>query len=164
MKTRRGEFRMLRHDQLRQELVHDAYKSRGKLPDPTRCPECGAVFHRGRWTWGAAPGDAHEARCPACLRIRDDFPAGYLTLHGTFFEAHRDEVLSRVRSCEEAERLDHPLERVMGIKPQADGVLVTTTDTHLVRRIGDALHDAFKGELQFRYNKEENLLRVDWSR
>ena len=36
---RRGE-RMIR------ERVHDPYKTRLKLPDPTVCPRCGAVFHK----------------------------------------------------------------------------------------------------------------------
>lgn len=164
MKSERGGFRMLRREQLLQELVHDSYKARGKLPDPTRCPDCGAVFHRGRWTWESASSEAHEQRCPACHRIHDGFPAGYLALHGKFFDAHRDEILSRLRHCEEAEKREHPLERIMKIQSEGEAVLVTTTDTHLARRMGDALHDAFKGELEFHYNKEENLLRVDWSR
>lgn len=164
MKARRGGFRMLRHEQLLQEHIHDSYKARGKLPDPTRCPDCGALFRRGRWTWAGGPAQAHKARCPACLRIRDDFPAGYLTLHGRFFDLHRDEVLSRVRHCEEAEKRDHPLERIMSIRPEGDAVVVRTTDTHLVRRMGDALHDAFKGALEYRYNKAQNLLRVAWRR
>jgi hypothetical protein len=41
---------------------------------------------------------------------------------------------------------------------------VTTTDIHLARGIGDALHSAYKGELEYHYNKEENLLRVEWRR
>ena len=144
--------------------MHDTYKLRGKLAEPTRCPDCGAMFHAGRWQWAQAPGDAHEARCPACHRIHDRFPAGYVTLKGTFLAAHRDELLHRVRHCEEDEKGDHPLERIMGVEEGAEGILVTTTGTHLARRIGDALHDAYKGELDYRYNKEENLLRVTWSR
>lgn len=164
MKAARGGFRMLRRDKLLQDQAHDSYKSRGKLSDATRCPDCEAVFYCGRWTWGSAPPDAREQRCPACQRIRDGFPAGYLTLRGTFLAAHRDEILSRLRHCEEAEKREHPLERIMKIQSEGGAVLVTTTDTHLARRMGDALHDAFKGELEFHYNKEENLLRVDWSR
>jgi len=164
MKTERGGFRMLRREQLLQELVHDSYKSTRKLPEPTRCPDCGAVWHRGRWSWGAAPSGAHASRCPACHRIHDRFPAGYVTLKGEFFAAHRDEILARVRNCEQAEKQDHPLQRIMAIEPQDDGVLVTTTDSHLARRIGDALHDAWKGEFEYHYNREENLLRVSWAR
>lgn len=155
---------MLQREQLLQELVHDSYKSKRKLHEPTRCPDCGAVYQKGRWSWSAAPEAAQVQRCPACQRIHDRFPAGYVMLRGSFFTAHRDEILRRVRHCEESEKAGHPLERIMAIEPDADGSLVTTTDTHLARRIADALHDAYKGELEYRYNKEENLLRVTWSR
>ncbi|HYL23154.1 MAG TPA: BCAM0308 family protein [Burkholderiales bacterium] len=164
MKTERGGFRLLRQEQLLQELVHDSYKSKRKRREPTRCPDCGAVYREGRWSWAEAPEKAHAARCPACQRVHDGFPAGYVTLSGQFFAKHREEVLGVVRRCERAERAEHPLERIMAIKPDADATLVTTTDTHLARRIGDALRDAYKGELEYRYNKEENLLRVAWSR
>ena len=52
----------------------------------------------------------------------------------------------------------------MKIEDQADGVLVTTTDIHLARKIAEALHDAFKGEPGFHYNQEETLLQVKWGR
>jgi hypothetical protein len=56
------------------------------------------------------------------------------------------------------------MQRIMAIAAEGRGVRVSTTDTHLARRIGDALRDAYKGELEYRYNKEDNLLRVLWSR
>jgi hypothetical protein len=52
----------------------------------------------------------------------------------------------------------------MTIEDAEDGVLVTTTDTHLARSIAEAVQAAYKGELDFRYNKEDNLLRATWSR
>jgi hypothetical protein len=164
MKSERGGFRMLRHEQLLQELVHDSYKATRKLSEPTRCPDCGAVYRRGRWRWGAAPQNAHAERCPACHRVHDRFPAGYVRLGGEFFASHRDEILQRVRHCEEAEKSEHPLQRIMAIEGGAKVNIVTTTDPHLARRIGEALHNAYKGEVKYRYNKEDNLLRVSWSR
>ena len=155
---------MLQREQLLQELVHDSYKARRKPKEPTVCPDCGVKYHDGRWTWGDAPQKALHERCPACQRIHDHFPAGYVTLSGAFFGAHKQEVLSRVRHCEESEKSDHPLERIMAIEARNGETVVTTTDTHLARRIGDALYGAFKGELEYRYNKEENLLRVSWTR
>ena len=172
MKTERGGFRPMRHEQLLQELVHDSYKAGLKLPELTRCPDCGAVFSDGRWTRGAVAeknargtkAGVHEERCPACHRIHDKFPAGYVALKGPFFAEHRDEVLARVRHCEQAEKSRHVLERIMAIEAAPEGSLVTTTDTHLARRIGEALHDAFKGQVDYHYNKEDNLLRVTWTR
>jgi len=42
--------------------------------------------------------------------------------------------------------------------------LITTTDPHLARNIGEAVRSAYKGRLEYHYNKEENLLRVRWNR
>ena len=164
MKGERGGWRPLRRDQLMQELVHDSYKSKKKLPEPTLCPDCGAVFRGARWVWGEAPAGANESLCPACHRIRDRFPAGYVTLKGEFLGAHRDEIMHLVRNREATEKAEHPLERIMAIEDAEDGVLVTTTDTHLARSIAEAVQAAYKGELDFRYNKEDNLLRATWSR
>ena len=164
MKSERGGFQPLRREQLFKELVHDSYKSGHKLREPTRCPECGAVFHKGRWTWGVAPKDAHEEKCPACHRIHDKFPAGYVTLKGAFLREHRDQVLQLVRNHEAHEKAEHPLERIMGIADTGEGVVVTTTDTHLARDIAEALHHAYKGDLDYHYNKEDNLLRASGSR
>jgi NMD protein affecting ribosome stability and mRNA decay len=164
MKSDRGTWRPLRRDELRDELVHDSYKSRRKLPEPTKCPDCGVVYANGRWQWGVAPEQAHEELCPACHRIRDRFPAGYVVLSGEFFAGHREELLHLARNREEKEKAEHPLERIMAIEDVERGVQITTTDTHLARDIGEAMHAAYKGELQYHYNKEENLLRVHWAR
>lgn len=164
MKAGREGFHPVRRDRLLQELVHDSYKSKHKLPEPTRCPGCGATYHKGRWTWDPAPAGAHEERCPACHRVDDEFPAGYVSLAGEYLAAHRDDIIHLVRAREAREKAEHPLERIMAIADADDGILVTTTDTHLARAIAEALHDAYKGELEYHYNKQENLLRARWSR
>ena len=164
MKSERGGFRPLRREQLYQELVHDSYKASRKLPEPACCPECGAVFHKGRWTWAAAPAGAHQEKCPACHRIHDKFPAGYVTLGGEFFREYREQILQLVKNREAHEKAEHPLERIMGIEDTPEGTLITTTDTHLARDIAEALHKAYKGDLHYHYNKEENLLRAKWNR
>ena len=91
------------------ERVHDAYKSSTKLPTPTVCPECGAVFADGRWQWLARPESAHSEMCPACHRIHDRFPAGYVTIKGAFFEEHRDEIVRLIESHEKKEKSARPL-------------------------------------------------------
>lgn len=42
-------FRPVRRDKLLQERVHDTYRTWGKLREPTLCPDCGAVYHKGHW-------------------------------------------------------------------------------------------------------------------
>lgn len=157
-------FRPVRRDQLRQEREHDTYKLRGKLAEPSACGRCGAVYRAGRWQWGARPPGATEVVCPACQRIADRFPAGFVHVGGAFFAARRDELMKLLRHHEEKQKAEHPLARIMAIEEEADGILVTTTDMHLARDLGAALHHAYQGELAFHYNEAENLLRVNWSR
>lgn len=164
MKSRFAGFTPVRHDRLLQEFRHDPYQARHKLHEPTVCPQCGAVFHDGHWQWLPRPAGAHEAACPACQRIHDEFPAGYVSIGGAFFKDHREELLHLVKHEEARARAEHPVKRIMGIEDREDGILVTTTDIHLARGIGEALHHAYQGELEFHYNDQENLLRVVWER
>lgn len=159
-----GGFRQIqRHDGIFQERVHDAYKLKKKLVEPTVCPQCGAVFHDGRWQWLKAPAGAHQETCSACHRIHDHYPAGFLTMKGKFFESNRDEIMHLVHNHEQHERKEHPLKRIMEVEQKDGATLVTTTDIHLARGIGEALHHAYQGELEFHYNPEQNLLRVNWT-
>ena len=142
----------------------DPYRHAAKPPEPTVCPECSAVFTEGRWAWGDAPDEANEHLCPACQRIQDRFPAGYVTLKGAFFEEHRDEIVALIKNHEKKEKAERPLQRIMAIDKKGDTLEVTTTDSHLARGIAEALHDAYKGELKLRYSRDENLLRATWRR
>ncbi len=164
MKTERAGFRMLQHEQLSGQPHEDSYRDSEKLPDPTRCPKCSATYRKGHWTWGKAPADAYLHKCPACRRIEDDFPAGYVTLKGAFVAEHRAEVLNLVKAREARAKSEHPLQRIIDVKPTATGVVVTTTDAHLARGIAKAVQAAFKGELDLSYSKSENLLRATWTR
>ena len=164
MKTDRGSFRMLSRKQLLQEVVHDPYKLRRKPAESIRCRGCNAVLRRGRWTQGEAGGPAVLALCPACRRVREHLPQGFVTLNGDFVAAHGAEIVALVRGCESRETSRHVLERIIELQKRPDGLLVTTTGSRLARRIGDAVHRAYKGRLRYRYNKADKLLRVSWSR
>lgn len=153
-----------RHDRLLREWVHDTYKSKSKLPEPTVCPECGAVYHKGRWTWAERPDGAHAEMCPACHRIHDKVPAGFLSLKGEFLAEHKDEILHLVRNVEKKENMEHPLKRIMNVEEQKDSVVISFTDPHLARTAGEAIQHAYQGELDLHYQKEEFLLRVLWQR
>ena len=142
----------------------DPYRMTAKPPEPTICPACRAVFHQGRWRWGARPEDPHEEYCPACQRIRDEFPAGYVMIKGEFIKDHRDEIVALITAKEKRQKAEHPLQRVMAIEDLRDGLQVSTTDSHLARGIGEALYDAYKGDLKLRYSRDENLLRATWRR
>jgi NMD protein affecting ribosome stability and mRNA decay len=152
-----------RHEQ-RRAAPPDPYAERRKPSGPAACADCGAVFYRGRWSWRAAPAHARRALCPACRRIRERMPAGFVRLTGAFAREKREALLKLARRCESVERKEHPLQKIMGVEASGEGLLVTTTDGHLARRIGEALHRAHRGELRYRYAPGSRVLRVSWSR
>ena len=142
----------------------DPYIVVQKPTEPTVCPTCKAVFAEGRWSWQRPPAEAGEMTCPACQRIHDDFPAGYVTVKGEFLKAHRDEIVALAKSTEDREKAAHPLQRIMAIEDTREGLQVKTTDSLLARGIGEALHDAYKGDLKLKYSRDENLLRAVWKK
>ncbi|SMF79848.1 hypothetical protein SAMN06265365_1354 [Tistlia consotensis] len=144
--------------------IADPYQRQRKLHEPTACPDCGAIFHQGRWQWGDTPEGAESEACPACRRIADDLPAGIVTLAGAYVAGHRDEILGLARRQEELEKPEHPLNRIMRVKEEAGAIEIATTDIHLPRRIGEALHHAFGGELALDYEPDGYFLRARWSR
>jgi hypothetical protein len=164
MKVERPSFHAGRKEQRMRQVREDSYRPTTKLADPARCPRCGAAYLKGRWSWLPAPASAAAHKCPACRRIEDNFPAGFVTLTGPFFAAHRDEVLNLVSAREGRARLEHPMQRIIGVEPVDGGVVVTTTDAHLARGIAVALLGAFKGDLHLHFNRDQNLVRATWSR
>jgi NMD protein affecting ribosome stability and mRNA decay len=144
---------------------HDPYKTKGKPRESSVCRECKAVYHKGRWTWGPVSANSQEVVCPACERIRDGAASGVLLLTGEFVAQHRDEILGLARNEEARVKAEHPLARIIKIEDQVEapaGVVITTTDPHLARRIGEALHHAHRGTFTCRYEEHEDLLRANW--
>ncbi|HTU56562.1 MAG TPA: BCAM0308 family protein [Acetobacteraceae bacterium] len=144
--------------------INDPYKRPDKLHEPTVCPQCGAVYHHGRWQWSDRPAGAHEATCQACQRINDDYPAGIVTIGGNFATLHKDEILHIVRRQEATEKPEHPLNRIIAITDEPAQITVTTTDIHLPHRIAEALKRAFDGTLSLQYDENGYFLRATWHR
>jgi len=154
-----------RRDRLIRERTHDPYKLRGKLLEPTRCPQCGAVYHRGRWSWTNDPGEgAQETLCQACRRVADGYPAGELRMAGKFLAQHKEEILNLAHNTEQIENLEHPLNRIIEILEHDGELIITTTDIHLPRRIGQAISNAWGGEFDMHYDEEGYFIRLNWRR
>ncbi len=154
----------IREDRLIQKKRQDSYRPLRKFPEPTLCTKCKAVFVDGRWTWSEPPKEANETICPACRRILDKYPAGYVEIRGSFFVQHRDEILGLINNVEAQEKNEHPLERIMNIKEEKSGLMITTTGVHVARRIGEALSRSYKGDFSFQYGDGEKTIQVHWER
>lgn len=153
-----------RRDRLLRELDHDPYHAKVKLKDPTTCPDCSAVYHKGRWTWEEPPEKSHPHRCPACQRIHDKVPAAFLVLSGSFRKQHHDEIHNLIHNYAERERKEHPMKRIIATERDGDDMVITFTDAHLARGIGEAFHNAYEGDLDYAYDDGDIMLRVRWTR
>jgi len=139
----------------------DTYKQVAKLHEPTYCSQCGATYGDGRWRWMPHPENAKPSLCPACHRINDRYPAGIVTLTGV--GALKDEMVRLARNQEEAEKAEHPLNRIMAIDDTIDDRLeISTTDIHLPRRIGDALRRSYHGKVTEDFDEGNYFVRVTW--
>jgi len=138
-----------RKDRLIQEYIHDPYFTKQKYPDPSICKRCGVVFHDGIFEWiEPPPRNASEMICPACRRIEDKYEGGIVNLEGEFLVSHKDEILNLIRNVEEEEMKYRPLERIISIDDNGDSLTIKTTYEHLARRISEAIHRAYKGDLK----------------
>jgi len=163
--------RQVRHQTtLRHELppglpLGDPYLEAERPGEPSVCSDCGALFKAGRWTWGQPPRDAFRTVCAACLRIRDHFPAGHVTLRGPWVGQHQEELRQLVAAHEAETTRTRPMERVIGVSSGPDTSLtITTTGRHLARSIAHAIHDHYEGRLRVRYEADDNLVQAVWSR
>ena len=147
------------------EEIHDPYRTPTKAKGPARCPDCGATYLKGRWTWARlTPAPVSRLVCPACRRVRDRVPAGEIVLQGTFLATHLDEALHVLHNVAKAESNDHPLHRIMDIRRQSPGLIVTTTDIHLPRRIIHALEASWGGAVATHYDEGGHFVRASWER
>jgi NMD protein affecting ribosome stability and mRNA decay len=146
-----------------QDHILDPYQAQQKLLEGTVCGGCGAIYKDGRWRWLPGADGGHQELCAACRRINDNFPAGVVTLQGDFAKEHKEEIIHLARHQEEAENKEHPLNRIISIEEDAQGLVINTTDIHLPRRIGEAVKRAFHGEIAAKFEEDGYFVRVDWT-
>ena len=149
-----------RRDQMVIESEHDPYHKKQKLKENTVCTACASVFKNARWSWESAEESSHATLCPACQRIRDKVPAGYLTISKAYLSTRKDEIVSLIHHVEIRERQAHPMKRIMQTTETDEHMEITFTDPRLARNIGDAIKKAYGGNLDYQYTAGEFMLRV----
>lgn len=156
----------------KRETSSDPYARRGAMAKAAVCGGCHAVYRNKRW-YADEPlsitmlNDPATTRtvCPACLRIRDDFPGGIVTMKGDYVLPHKQDLLNLIRNEEHRARSVNPLERVMSIRENGEGsIIVSTTNERLAQKLGRAMKKAFHGEVVYRWSHDNKLVRVDWLR
>lgn len=147
--------------------LEDPYLTRKSYKEPTICPRCGLIYRHRRWQRMPEfdPESAVERhKCPACRKEEDHYVMGIVQISGGFFGTRRAEIVNMLRN-EEKKILNHnPLERIMGIVEEEDGVRVETTSENLALHLGRTLYHAYGGDVQYRFSDEQKLARVFWHR
>lgn len=159
-----GGRKNVRRNRLLHELVHDTYQNKGKYVQNTVCPKCHACVVKGRWTWDKPETESARELCPACRRMQEKVPAAYLQLGGEFLREHYQELMNLVFKTERREKKKYPLKRIMSCDEHDGYVDLSLSDSHLARGIGEAILQAYGGELDYQYTKGDKMLRVSWCR
>jgi len=154
-----------RKDKLIKEYIHDPYFTKAKFHDPSVCEKCGVVFHDGIFQWmDKIPAGASKIVCPACRRIEDKYEGGVVHLKGEFLQNHKDEIMNLIKNTADEEMAYRPLERIISIEEKDGEIIIKTTYEHIARRIGEAVHRAYKGDLKIQYPEGQKYARVFWER
>jgi NMD protein affecting ribosome stability and mRNA decay len=153
-----------RKDRLIKDNRKDTYIDQIALKDFAACSKCNAVYTNGRWTWKTTEHITSKTTCPACRRISDNYPAGYIEIKGNFFLSHSTDILNLVNNVERLEKSERPLERIILINEGKNKTVITTTGIHVARRIGEALSRSYQGNYNFKYADGEKSIRVFWER
>ncbi len=141
------------------------YNERRKYPEPTVCPECGLLYSAGKWTsTDDLPAKANSELCPACRRTKDRYPGGIVHLDGDYLREKEDEILNIVKNQEEEAKSQRPLQRIMWVEKDDEGIEIAVTNEHLARGIGKAVSDAQGGELSIKQSEGDKFVRVYWAR
>lgn len=136
---------------------------------PAMCRKCRAIYANKRWSFNnavaralAASPDTQKLVCPACQKIRDDYPEGIVTLTWSNLKAHEAEIRGLISNVESRAMSVNPLERVMKVVRRRKDLEVQTTNDRLAQRIGRELVRAYKGKVTCNWAHRDMLARVAW--
>ncbi|HOP40587.1 MAG TPA: BCAM0308 family protein [Geobacteraceae bacterium] len=135
------------------------------------CTKCGVIYREKRWIMD--PVELVRLKedptvgtivCPACQKMRDNVPGGFLTLSGEYLRNHENEILELIKNTEEKSRNKNPLGRIMEISQEEDVLTILTTLDKLAEKLGKEIYKAHSGELNYQWSHGENSVRVYWKR
>lgn len=89
---------------------------------------------------------------------------GIVTLKGDYVEKHRGEILNLIHNEESRARGFNPLERLISVYDHEGALIVETTTEKLAQRIGSRLQHSHKGEVQYKWSRQNRFIRVEWER
>lgn len=135
------------------------------------CSKCGVIYRQKRWIMDSVEllrvkenPEAGVIVCPACQKMRDKVPGGFLTLSGSYLRQHEHEILELIKNTEAKSRGKNPLGRIMELHQEGDMLTIHTTLDRLAEKLGKEIYKAHRGDLAFQWSHGENMVRVAWQR
>lgn len=143
-------------------------KRTGRLPEPSVCERCGAVFARRTWRLGrrlsgALLDRARWTKCPACKQAGSGEYRGRVVVRGAIAAEQETAIRRRVANVDALARMMQPERRV--VSAERDGAVfeVLTTSQKLAHRIARELKKAFGGRVAYKWSDDGSLFAV-WRR
>lgn len=168
MSTRKGK----RYDtsyKKKENPTQDPYAMLKAPKGPAICRKCLAIYADKRWHFDkveasklAASPRAKKLVCPACQKIRDDYPEGIVTLTWSGLREHDSEIRGLIANVEARAASANPLDRVMKIVRRRKELEIQTTNDRLAQRIGRALVRSYKGKAVYHWAHRDMMVRVTW--
>ena len=148
----------------------DVYLSKDGM-EVSYCKKCGVINRQKRWFMD--PIELFKLKedpsvativCPACQKMQDKVPGGFLTLSGSYLRKHEQVILELIKNTEEKSRNKNPLGRIMEITQEGDVMTLLTTLDKLAEKLGKEIYKAHGGNLEHQWSRDENYVRVNWKR
>ena len=153
----------------RDEKAPRVVKRTGRLPEPTVCERCGAVYRGKTWRAGERSrktqlAGVHWAVCPACRQVAAGEYFGRVVIRGGFADAHDAEIRTRVERVAARARYTQPERRIVSVDRTEDGLEVLTTSQKLAHRIVRALQKCYGGDTEYHWTEPHGELYAVWER
>ena len=153
----------------KQDPKQDPYAMVKAPKGPAICRKCRAIYANKRWYVSndkarklAEASTTQKLLCPACQKIRDDYPEGLVTLKWSDLREHEDEIRGLIANVEARAVSVNPLDRVMKVARRKKDLEVQTTNDRLAQRLGRALVRAYKGTADYKWAHRDMMVRVTW--
>jgi hypothetical protein len=164
----KGLIRSLNREFARTGKARPVEAATGRLPEPTACERCGAVFVRRTWR---RQGNIPAARldelrwtiCPACAQARAAVGFGRVLVRGAFAAANDALIRQRIANVAERAAFTQPERRISSMEREGDTLEIITTSQKLAHRIVHELKKLFRGRASYAWS-DDGTLFATWER
>ena len=153
------------------DTTQDPYSLKVSNSEVALCRKCHATYQNRKWHLKkefydklAGLKNTKIVLCPACRKIKDNFPGGIVKLKGDFLQEHETEIMNLIRNEEIRAMGFNPLERIIEILHTREGIEVKTTNEKLAQRITRRVERAYQGKVEYKWSNGTKLLRAEWIR